>query len=643
VLRRTLFLSLAIIALCVALTWWIAGRIAANLRALTDQAEAIRRFDFGDLPLPRTRINEVFGLGRAMADMRGTICKFLDITTALSAERNFERLVQRVLKEAHDAAGGSGGVVYLLDDEGRMLKPAAQTWEAGNEGIATVPEVPLDDELNAIGSAARHTSGAAIHVLQQTQRDGMQFLDVRFPAAAVTMVTVPLLGRAGEMVGMLCIFLPALAKEPSRERLALVEAFAGAAAVAIDNQRLVVMQKALLESLIGLVASAIDAKSPYTGGHCQRVPELTKMLARAACEARTGPFAQFEIDEQGWEALHIAAWLHDCGKVTTPEYIVDKSTKLETIYDRIHEVRMRFEVLKRDATIACLEAVTAGADKKRLRDELAKTLRTLDEEFRFVATCNEGGEFMAAEKRARLEAIASRTWLRTLDDRLGLSHEEAKRKARTPSTALPATELLLADKPEHIIERGPHDLVPEENPWGFKLMTPAYLYNRGELYNLAIERGTLSAEERYKINDHIVQTIVMLSRLPFPKHLRMVPELAGGHHEKMDGRGYPKRLSREDMSVQARIMAIADIFEALTATDRPYKKGKMLSEAIRIMWFMKKDQHIDPDLFDLFLTSGVFRAYAERYMEPRYIDDVDIGGYVGAPARGRQEQVSLTS
>ena len=235
---------------------------------------------------------------------------------------------------------------------------------------------------------------------------------------------------------------------------------------------------------------------------------------------------------------------------------------------------------------------------------------------------------MTREEVARLQAIAARTWQRTLDNRLGLSHEELERMARTPPEPLPATESLLADKPEHIVERGAQDLIPEDNPWGFKLEVPKHLYNRGELYNLSIPRGTLTREERYKINDHIAQTIMMLTRLPFPKHLKSVPELAGGHHEKMDGRGYPKRLLGREMSVQARIMAIADIFEALTATDRPYKKGKKLSEAIRMMSLMKHDQHIDPDLFDLFLTSGVYRTYAERYMEAQYIDDVDVDRYI---------------
>jgi HD-GYP domain-containing protein (c-di-GMP phosphodiesterase class II) len=393
--------------------------------------------------------------------------------------------------------------------------------------------------------------------------------------------------------------------------------------VALDNQQLIDAQRRLLDSFITLIAKAIDAKSPYTGGHCQRVPALTKMLAEAACKADDEPFRNFTLDEDGWYELHIAAWLHDCGKVTTPEYVVDKATKLETIYNRLHEVRTRFEVVKRDAEIAFLRGVQAGGDEKALRRERDRRLAQIDDDYVFIAECNVGGEFMAPDKLERLKRIAATPWTRTLDDRIGLSHDEQVRIERTPKPALPVVEPLLADRPEHIVERGPGDLIAKDNPFGFKLDVPAHKYNMGEVYNLAVARGTLTAEERYKINDHIVQTIVMLSELPFPKQLRRVPEYAGGHHETMIGTGYPKKLCREDMSLPARCMAIADIFEALTASDRPYKKAKTLSESLRIMASMRDAQHIDADLFALFVRSGVYRQYAEANLQPEQIDDVD--------------------
>jgi len=389
------------------------------------------------------------------------------------------------------------------------------------------------------------------------------------------------------------------------------------------------MQQALLDAFIKLIAGAIDAKSPYTGGHCTRVPALTKMLAQAACDSSEPPFSEFDLDEKQWEAVDIASWLHDCGKVTTPEYVVDKATKLETIYDRIHEVRTRFEVLKRDARLRYHEQLAAGVDQQALKTELDETLQQLDADFAFVAECNQGGEFMAPEKVERLQRIAEMTWTRTLDDRLGVSWEELQRMQRTAASSLPAEEQLLANKEEHLIERAAADHLPADNPWGFRMDVPEYKYNRGELYNLEVSRGTLTSEERYKINDHIMQTIMMLEKLPYPRHLRDVPMIAGCHHETMDGKGYPKRLRRDDMPMTARMMAIADIFEALTASDRPYKKAKTLSEAIRIMGFMKKDRHIDPQLFELFLTSGVYLDYGRKFLQPEQLDEVDIAEYLG--------------
>ena len=310
-------------------------------------------------------------------------------------------------------------------------------------------------------------------------------------------------------------------------------------------------------------------------------------------------------------------------RVTTPEYVVDKATKLETLNNRIHEIRTRFEVLKRDAWIDYWRALALGGDEQPLAAEREARLLALDDDFAFVARCNMGTEFMAEADQQRLQRIAQRTWSRTLDDRLGVSWEENQRQERTPAPSLPVLEPLLADKPEHLLERSATEVMAADNPWGFKLQVPSHKYNRGELYNLSIARGTLTAEERYVINHHIVQTIIMLEHLPFPSHLQNVAEIAGGHHEKMDGTGYPKQLKREQMSLPARMMAIADIFEALTAADRPYKKGKTLSEALNIMAMMCRDAHIDPELFELFIQQRIYQRYAERFLTPQQVDPVD--------------------
>jgi hypothetical protein len=234
---------------------------------------------------------------------------------------------------------------------------------------------------------------------------------------------------------------------------------------------------------------------------------------------------------------------------------------------------------------------------------------------------------MADEKIERLQAIAEKTWQRTLDDNLGLSWEELNRKENR-NDSLPVEEKLLSDKPEHLIARHEADRIPADNPWGFKLDTPEYKYNRGELYNLSVRKGTLSEEERYMINGHMIQTIIMLDKLPYPKYLRDVPLIAGSHHETMNGEGYPRRLLMTGQPLTARMMVIADIFEALTASDRPYKKAKTLNESIRILSFMRNDKHVDPDLFDLFLTSGVYLDYAKKFLSPEQIDNVNIEEYL---------------
>jgi HD-GYP domain-containing protein (c-di-GMP phosphodiesterase class II) len=387
-------------------------------------------------------------------------------------------------------------------------------------------------------------------------------------------------------------------------------------------------QAELMDSFIKLIADAIDAKSPYTGGHCQRVPEVAMMLAKAANAADDGPFKDFRFDnDEAWREFEIGAWLHDCGKVTTPEYVVDKATKLETIHNRIHEIRTRFEVIWRDIEIEAYEKRFSGENEKRIRTWKQEAEQALLDDFAFLAECNIGGEFMSHEKRERIKKIAGRTWIRHFSDRLGLSDAERLQVEGIEERPVPVVEQLLNDKPEHLVKRLNFD---EEayHQQGFKLDVPEFLYNHGEIYNLCIEKGTLTPEERFKINEHVIMSIKMLERLPYPENMEQIPEYAGTHHETMIGTGYPRRLQKEDLSIPARIMVIADVFEALTASDRPYKKGKTLSQAIKIMGFMKKDEHIDAELFDLFLNSGVHLEYAKRYLKPGQLDEVKIESYL---------------
>lgn len=381
-----------------------------------------------------------------------------------------------------------------------------------------------------------------------------------------------------------------------------------------------IKQRELNNSTILLISGAIDQKSPYTGGHCTRVPDIGMMLAQAASDASSGPFKDFAFeDEEAWREFRVAAWLHDCGKITTPEHIVDKGSKLEAIYNRIHEVRMRFEVLLRDAEIEFWKALSEQPDNKTtLEQKLSTQRQQIIDDFSFIAECKVGGEMMNEERLNRLQEIARQTWQRNLDDRLGLSPAETNHLEQFPATPTPAMEPLLADRPEHIfVDSTAQD---RYEGLGFTMQAPEHKANQGELYNLSIGRGTLTEEDRYIINEHIAATIKMLEAMPWPEELAKVPEYAGGHHEKIDGTGYPRSLPGDALSIPAKILAVADVLEALTASDRPYKSAKTLSISLKIMADMARTGHLDPELFRLLIETKVYRQYAEAYLPAEQVD-----------------------
>ena len=506
---------------------------------------------------------------------------------ALSAEHNTERLIEMILVEAQKLCNADGGTLYLVNESKALSFAILRTDSldvalGGTTGKSIqLPPIPLVDA--ATGSPNKKNVASYATWLKQSVNiedaydakgfdfSGMKAFDARNNYRSKSFLTIPLATNEGIVIGVIQLINArddnGTVKAFSRENQRVVEALCSQAAIALYNRLLLDDQRRLLESFIKLIASAIDAKSPYTGAHCERVPILTEMLARSVCDANDGPFADFALNEEEWYELHIAAWLHDCGKITTPVHVMDKATKLETISDRIDSVRARFEILKRDAEIAFLkrqlsgEAEPGGAELRAEHERLALDLA-------FLESANVGGEFLSPDKQARIVEIGARR-----------------------------------------IEFG-----GKSRP----------LLSEDEVANLSISRGTLLPTERLIINGHMVQTIKMLESLPFPQNLRRVPEYAGGHHEKMDGTGYPKGLFAGDMSIPARIMAIADVFEALTADDRPYKKAKKLSETMRIMGFMKRDNHLDAQLFDHFVRAGVYLDYAKRFLAPALIDEVDV-------------------
>jgi len=517
------------------------------------------------------------------------------IGAALSKERDINRLLETILVAAKTITHADGGTLYRMTEDGQALRfeilrtDSLHIAMGGTTGVViNFPNLPLSNDKGEANDSMV-AAYAAIHDKTVNIADayteagfdfsGTRTFDARTGYRSQSFLTVPMKNHEGEIIGVLQLInaldpLTGKVNPFSSADQSLAESLASQAAIALTNRLLITQLEELFEAFINLINLAIDEKSPYTGGHCQRVPALTMMLAEAADATQEGPLASFRMDERDRYELKIAGLLHDCGKVTTPVHVVDKATKLQTLFDRIHLVDTRFEVLKRDAEIKALrrqldlrEATDAAAEAQ-IRQDCQEEVRVLDEDRAFLRKANVGGEKMKDEDLARVRDIASGRKWRNVD--------------------AVETEFLTAD----------------------------------EAVNLAIRAGTLTQVEREIINHHIVATIKMLEQLPWPKHLTKVPEYAGGHHERMDGKGYPKGLTRQQMSWQARMMGIADIFEALTAKDRPYKPGMKLSQAMGIMVNFKKNGHIDPDLFDVFVREKVYIKYAQQFLEPAQIDDV---------------------
>lgn len=511
------------------------------------------------------------------------------IGVALSAERNRDRLLDLILSAAQDLCHADGGTLYLCNDQDELEFAIVKNRSLGidlggvSERAVSFPPLPLfltsgDRRTPNRGNVATFAvhERRLVHIPDAYDShhfdfSGTKAFDQRSGYRSTSFLTIPLVNAEDLVIGVLQLLNAqdesGAAVPFATEHQEIVRALASQAAVALDNKLLMEAQKNLLESFIKMMAAAIDAKSPYTGQHCERVPVICEMLIDAACASTHGPFSEFSLTEDERYELHIAAWLHDCGKVTTPMHVMDKATKLETISDRIKEVRARFEILKRDAHIQRLEALAQGVDPAMALESYESECTRLSDDLAFLERTNVGGEFLSAEAQARVAQIAQRTYLQN-------------------GRSCP-------------------------------------LLSEDEVRNLSVARGTLNEEERYIINGHMVHTARMLEALPFPRNLRRVPEYAAGHHEKLDGTGYPRGIFAGDMSVPARAMAIADVFEALTADDRPYKKGKKLSETMRIMGFMKRDNHLDPQLFDLFVQEKVYLRFAQQYLDPALIDGVD--------------------
>ena len=528
-----------------------------------------------------------------------------EVGISLSKVKDTNRLLEAIVVAAKKITNADGGTLYRVDADKKLVHFEILRTDSLNiaMGGTTGVEVPfypvrLYDENgkpnNSMVVAYSVLCDETVNIADAYAARGFDFsgtknFDGKTGYRSESFLTVPMKNHEDEVIGVLQLINAKDRRSGaivpfSEADQRLAESLASQAAVALTNRQLINQLEGLFESFISLINAAIDDKSPYTGGHCQRVPMLTMMLAEAVCESDEGPLSSFTMTDKDRYELKIAGLLHDCGKVTTPVHVVDKATKLQTIFDRIALVDTRFEVLKRDAEIARLKTRLGTPDHRadegdRADREFKARLRQIDEDRQFLRFCNFGSEAMREDDQRRVHEISKAHRWRDIDGN--------------------EVDFLTAD----------------------------------ELNNLTIRSGTLTQEERRVINHHIEVTIQMLESLPWPKHLKNVAEYAGGHHERMDGKGYPRGLTRDQMSVQARVMGIADIFEALTARDRPYKKGKTLTESLQILGKFKLNGHIDPDLFDIFVRKKVYLRYAEQFLDPDQIDEVDETALTGYQAR----------
>jgi HD-GYP domain-containing protein (c-di-GMP phosphodiesterase class II) len=521
--------------------------------------------------------------------------RLAEIGLALSGEKNVDKLLEMIVDEARQLTLADAGTLYIVDDSGRHLdfeilqNDTMNTRMGGTSGVEiTLPPVPMyrqdgSPNYQNVSSYAALTNEIVniddVYVAEGFDFTGPRKYDQATGYRSKSMLVIPMQNHENDIIGVLQL-LNAKDEETRevvpfpREYVNLVASLASQAAVALTNARLIQDLKELLYSFIRSIASAIDAKSPYTKGHIDRVVELTMLIAGAVNGARSGPYGSVSLSEDELEELRLAAWMHDVGKITTPEYVVDKSTKLQTIFDRAELVRTRFALIEKsleaDHYRELARLARNGAPEEELKGvekALGEAVGVLREECDFVLSCNSPGEFMDDDKASRLQRIAEKTY----------SCNGRRHPYLTDDEAL----------------------------------------------NLSIRKGSLTDAERKIIEDHARMTLEMLSELPFPKRLSRVAEYAAGHHEKLDGSGYPRGLEAELLPLQSRILAVADVFEALTARDRPYKKPMKLSMAVKILGFMRKDGHIDGHILDLFLSSGAYKAYAEQHLDPSQTDGLE--------------------
>ncbi len=612
-INHQIITSIGIFITGLVLIFWVSNRIAYPLKQMTEATANVKNLKFNFAAFPRSNIKQIEQLSQSLETMSDTISRFLATLHQVSKSSDFDSLLNNIVHQSYDSTNADLAMMWGKDcpDDDQMTF------------ITSYPKLNKQDKEE---NARIHFDEIRRYLAKSKRKKGstkpFAFTpknDENSPISDYERVWVfTLTNRQENKIGHVLLAFKRPLSLQEETKITFIQTFLDFVGLTIENRSNILERKRLFDAFVRVFASAIDTKSPYTGGHCQRVPAITFLLANAM-EKDQKYFPDFMLDETARETLHLAAWLHDCGKVTTPEYVVDKSTKLETIYNRIHEIRTRFEVIKRDKMIAYLQTKIHPSKTEKSEEWLNKQLKKLDDDFAFIAECNLGSETFDEKNIQKLNKIAQTKWMRTIDDSLGLSWEEALRRKQRNEANVNVKESVLKDKVDHLVSWSDRQAMSHQT-WPYSLTVPEHQFNQGELYNLSISYGTLTTEERFIINNHVIETLKMLETLPYPKYLKDIPVIASSHHEQLNGAGYPLGLKAKQLPLQSRILAIADIFEALTANDRPYKRAKPLSESLEILINMANKDHIDANLVRLFIESKIYVSYANEYLPKAHCD-----------------------
>jgi len=514
--------------------------------------------------------------------------QLIQTAIALSSQKHAKHLDELILKSAMKLTRADAGTLYLVSKDRKKLDFKViynKTLDTQESHLRTSIKWPSIDIYDDNGVQNRTTAASLcvienslINIKDAYTTDEFNFsktkeYDKNSGYRSKSMLVVPLSDHEQRVIGVLQLInkkdlLNKTVTFDKKDEM-ITRSLASQAAVSINNQKLIFDLENLLESFLHTINIAIDKKSPYTAGHIDKVADLSVMLVKSI-NTDQGRYRDKHYSFEEIKEVRISALMHDIGKIVIPEYIMDKHTKLETIFDRIILIRIKAEIIKRDLKIELLENLLTCNTQERdqLLEKYDTEVKSIDDDITFLTHANQGSEFFKDEDIARVKKIAKRT----------------------------------------IIING----------------VKVNLLNTDEVENLCVRSGTLTKRQRDEINSHAEISLSMLQKLPFPDKLANVTQIAAGHHEKINGKGYPLGLKGDEISFEARILAIADIFEALTATDRPYKKAKKLSESMKILWNMAKDNDIDAEICEYFYSSGLYLDYANKYLKPENIDKVNL-------------------